>query len=120
MHVSTLAAPGAGTPGGLNHQGIAEFLKNNALRLIDQEPLPIGGLVGPIASGDGLADFLADAGVGEIMQTILRPTPIHRLGRVNNEDLLAISRIHSEACLSIVRGFDRFILVAAIPAESAR
>lgn len=119
MRDSHAAAPGAGTPGRPN-QSIAESFGFNGLRLINQEPLPIGGFVGDIVPGDGIGDFLTAARIGEMMQAIFSPQPIHRRGWIEGDDLLAVHRVHSEACLSIVRGFDRFLLVTAIPALGRR
>lgn len=95
--------------------------QSSARRDPAQDPLPIGGLIDPrIFPGDGLPDFLDDARIGEMLQTILRPQPIHRRGWIEGDDLLALHRVHSEACVSIVRGFDRLLLVTAIPAGRQR
>lgn len=91
----------------------ANLQQNSRNSSILQIEVPTGGLFFEVATGDGFADFLKSAHVGDALQTIYDPAAFRR-GILNNRDLLALSRIHSESDLSLVRGFGQFLAVLSL------
>lgn len=88
--------------------------QSSAPSQILQMEVPTGGLFDNPRSGDGFDDFIRSARIGDALQAIFDPTPVSRRGIISNRDLLALSRIHSESDLSLVRGFGQFLAVLSL------
>lgn len=117
MRDSHTAAPGAPTPGRPN-KSIEECFDHNRRRPDLQERLRLfalaednGGVIaGRTIEGCDFSGFLKTARVGDGLQTLFLPAASRRIV-VSRSALLAFHRVHSEADLSLVRGFDRFLAV---------